>query len=70
VSTTFSLFLNDMGLYPDIQQRLRSEIEAKRIEIGGEDAIFTQEDYDSMPYLNAVLKVSLSIPHSPRCSLT
>ncbi|KAJ7346262.1 cytochrome P450 [Mycena albidolilacea] len=61
VSTTFSLFLNDMGIYPDIQQRLRSEIEAKRVEIGGEDAIFTQEDYDSMPYLNAVLKESMRL---------
>ncbi|KAJ7247441.1 cytochrome P450 [Mycena haematopus] len=61
VSTTFSLFLNDMGLYPEIQHRLRSEIKAKRIEIGGEDANFTQEDYDSMPYLNAVLKESMRL---------
>ncbi|KAJ6449850.1 cytochrome P450, partial [Mycena sanguinolenta] len=53
VSTTFSMFLNDMGLYSEIQTRLRREIKAKRIEIGGEDATFTQEDYDSMPYLNA-----------------
>jgi hypothetical protein len=51
------MFLNDMANYPVVQTRLRGEILAKQAEIGGDDVPFTQEDYDTMPYLNAVLKV-------------
>jgi hypothetical protein len=59
------MFLNDIARYADVQDRLRQEINARQAEIGGEDAAFTQEDYDSMSYLNAVLKVGL---HHPRRS--
>ncbi|KAJ7639233.1 cytochrome P450 [Roridomyces roridus] len=59
VSTTLAMFLNDMARYPTVQQRLRQEINAKRAEIGGDDVKFSQDDYDSMPYLNAVLKESM-----------
>lgn len=52
------MFLNDMAQYPEVQDRLREEINAKQAGIGGKNAIFTQQDYDSMPYLNAVLKAS------------
>ncbi|KAF8532178.1 cytochrome P450 [Gautieria morchelliformis] len=59
VSTTLSMFLNDIARYPEVQDRLRQEINTKQAEIGGDDATFTQEDYDSMSYLNAVLKESM-----------
>jgi len=52
------MLLNDLACYPEIQNRLRQEVNEKQAEIGGDDARFTQEDYDAMPYLNAVLKVS------------
>jgi hypothetical protein len=51
------MFLNDLACYPDVQRRLREEIMAKQAEIGGDAASFTQDDYEAMPYLNAVLKV-------------
>lgn len=59
VSTTLSMFLNDMACYPNVQDRLRQEIIDKQVDIGDDGADFTQEDYESMPYLNAVLKVRL-----------
>ncbi|KAG6844549.1 hypothetical protein H0H87_006033 [Tephrocybe sp. NHM501043] len=59
VSTSLAMLLNDLSRHPEIQQRLRAEINVKQAEIGGDEATFTQEDYDSMTYLNAVLKESM-----------
>ncbi|KAG6909895.1 hypothetical protein DXG01_014709 [Tephrocybe rancida] len=59
VSTTLAMLLNDLSRNTEVQDRLRAEINAKQAEIGGDDATFTQEDYDSMLYLNAVLKESM-----------
>ncbi|KAG6829533.1 hypothetical protein H0H92_004270 [Tricholoma furcatifolium] len=59
VSTSLAMLLNDLSKNPKVQERLRAEINAKQAEIGGEDATFTQDDYDSMVYLNAVLKESM-----------
>ncbi|KAI0031071.1 cytochrome P450 [Vararia minispora EC-137] len=61
VSTTLAMFLTDMGRFPEVQAKLREEILAKQAEVGGEDVPFTQEDYESMPYLNAVLKESMRL---------
>ncbi|KAG6846360.1 hypothetical protein H0H93_014452, partial [Arthromyces matolae] len=61
VSTTLAMLLNDLSHHPDVQNRLRDEINAKQAEIGGDDATFTQDDYDSMPYLNAVLKETMRL---------
>ncbi|KAG6844548.1 hypothetical protein H0H87_006032 [Tephrocybe sp. NHM501043] len=59
VSTSLAMLLDDLSRHPEIQQRLRAEVNAKQAEIGGDQATFTQEDYDSMTYLNAVLKESM-----------
>jgi len=53
------MLLNDLAQFPKVQDRLREEIMTKLAEIGDEDATFTQDDYDSMPYLNAVIKESM-----------
>ncbi|KAF8066772.1 cytochrome P450 [Lyophyllum atratum] len=61
VSTTLATILNDLATYPKIQDRLRDEIMAKKADLGDEDAPFTQDDYDNMPYLNAVIKESMRL---------
>ncbi|KIJ36043.1 hypothetical protein M422DRAFT_261592 [Sphaerobolus stellatus SS14] len=61
VAVTFAIFLNDIAQNPEVQERLRQEISNKQAEIGGDDATFTPYDYESMPYLNAVLKESMRL---------
>ncbi|GLB34391.1 hypothetical protein LshimejAT787_0112750 [Lyophyllum shimeji] len=61
VSTTLAVLLNDLAKFPKVQERLREEIMAKGVDLGDEDAKLTQEDYDSMPYLNAVIKESMRL---------
>lgn len=49
----------ELARRPEMQTRLRHEIRAKAREIHARgDVEFTAADYDSIPYLNAVLKVS------------
>ncbi|KAG5729856.1 hypothetical protein E4T56_gene13850 [Termitomyces sp. T112] len=61
VSTTLAMLLNDLANHPTVQERLRKEVSTKQVEIGGDDVTFTQEDYDNMPYLNAVLKETMRL---------
>lgn len=59
-SNSLTWALLELAKRPDIQTRLRREIEAKAREIHTHGRVeFTAADYDSMPYLNAVLKVSI-----------
>jgi hypothetical protein len=57
-STTSSLSwaLFELTKYPDIQEKLRVEIREKIMEKGNN--VFSEYDYESMPYLTAVVKVS------------
>lgn len=57
-ATTLCWVLLELARHPDVQARLRKEIRETEAAIharGGSD--FTASDLDSMPYLNAVLKV-------------
>ncbi|KAL0065787.1 hypothetical protein AAF712_007275 [Marasmius tenuissimus] len=54
--------LSQMHKDPDIQKRLREEIRERERQINIEGRShngFTAEDFDGMPYLNAVVKVGL-----------
>ncbi|KAJ3575283.1 hypothetical protein NP233_g1211 [Leucocoprinus birnbaumii] len=59
-SNSLSWTLLELSKRPEIQSKLRQEIEAKKREIINRGGLeFTATDYDSMPYLNAVIKESL-----------
>lgn len=45
------------------QQKLRAEIDAVRVK-RGEDAVLTSNDYDTMHFLNACIKVRIILPES------
>ncbi|KAL0573547.1 hypothetical protein V5O48_008414 [Marasmius crinis-equi] len=59
-ANSLSWTLLELSRHPEIQDRLRKEIHLKEQELltGGRTG-FTAEDFDSLPYLNAVLKESL-----------
>ncbi|KAJ8083047.1 hypothetical protein PM082_008910 [Marasmius tenuissimus] len=61
-ATTLSWTLLSLSKDPDIQKRLREEIRERERQINIEGRShngFTAEDFDGMPYLNAVVKESL-----------
>ncbi|KAL0579177.1 hypothetical protein V5O48_002799 [Marasmius crinis-equi] len=59
-STSVSWTLLELSRRPEIQNKLRKEIHGKECQIISEGRTgFTAEDFDSLPYLNAVLKESL-----------
>ncbi|KAK7025496.1 hypothetical protein VNI00_015930 [Paramarasmius palmivorus] len=61
-SNSISWTLVELGRRPEIQNRLREEILAKKRELaanGNTTGTFVAEDFDTLPYLNAVLKESL-----------
>lgn len=68
-ANTLTWLLWELAKNPHYQERLREEIKEKRKEVydrGGEGVDFTLEDLESMPFLQAVLKVSsLSRIYSP-----
>ncbi|KAF9450103.1 cytochrome P450 [Macrolepiota fuliginosa MF-IS2] len=59
-SNSLTWTLLELAKRPEMQIRLRHEIEAKKRDVHARgDVEFTTTDYDSMPYLNAILKESL-----------
>jgi len=54
-AATLSWTLWELSKHPEIQVKLRAEIHEHRLRVGKNE--FTSADYDSMPYLNAILKV-------------
>lgn len=57
-ATSFSWLLLELARNKSVQTRLRGEIHAKEREIKVRgDLGFTANDFDDMPYLNAVIKV-------------
>lgn len=55
----------EIARHPHVQKKLRSEIRQKERDIQARgDAEFTANDLDSMPYLNAVIKVSRNLTFS------
>jgi hypothetical protein len=63
-SLSWALF--ELTRHPDIQDKLRTEIREKIAEKGNN--VFSGQDYESMTYLTAVVKVSwtfrLSLPET------
>ena len=55
-SLSWTLF--ELTKHPDIQDKLRAEIREKIAEKG--NSVFSGHDYENMPYLTAVVKVSRS----------
>jgi hypothetical protein len=55
-SNTLSWALFELTRHPDIQDKLRAEIREKITEKGSN--VFNERDFESMPYLTAVVKVS------------
>ena len=66
-ATSLSWTLLELARNPEIQDKLRREIRDKKHQIrsAGTRSGFTAEELDSMPYLNAVLKVRLVVYFSP-----
>lgn len=61
-ANTLTWLLWELSKTPELQDRLRHEIREKRAELneaGAED--FTMDDLESMPFLQALLKVCASI---------
>ena len=59
-ATSLSWTLLEIARHPEVQGKLRKEIYDRRRQIvleGRSETVFTAEDLDSLPYLNAVLKV-------------
>jgi hypothetical protein len=62
-ATSLSWLLLEIARHTDVQTRLRNEIHEKEREIWARgDVEFTANDFDSMPYLTAVIKVNFLIP--------
>lgn len=60
-ATSLSWSMLELARHTNIQDKLRREIRAKAREIKARgDSEFTSNDFDAMPYLTAVLKVSSS----------
>ncbi|KAF9478118.1 cytochrome P450 [Pholiota conissans] len=61
-ATTLAWTMLEIARNPEVQTKLRREIRQKQQEIGARgDSEFTSNDFDSMPYLAAVLKESLRL---------
>ena len=60
-ATSLTWLLLEVARHPHVQIKLRQEIHEmeRKVQSRG-DSEFTAADFESMPYLNAVLKVSLS----------
>jgi cytochrome P450 len=56
-ANTISWTLFELTRYPHLQDKLRAEIEEKILEKGSD--MLTEHDYESMPYLTAIMKVRL-----------
>jgi cytochrome P450 len=60
-ANSISWTLLELSRHPEMQSRLREEIRAKKRDMvskGNTTGAFAAEDFDELPYLNAVLKVS------------
>ena len=67
-ANSISWTLLELSRHPEMQNRLREEIFAKKRELaakGDTTGNFVAEDFDTLPYLNAVLKVSSELPECP-----
>lgn len=65
-ANTITWLLWELSKAPHFQDKLREEIRQKREEIAardGEGADFRMEDLESMPFLQALLKVTLGWAH-------
>jgi hypothetical protein len=58
-ANTLSWALFELTRHPDIQDKLRAEIREKITEKGNN--VFSERDFESMPYLTAVVKVSRAL---------
>jgi cytochrome P450 len=59
-ANALSWTLFELCKHPEVQTKLRLEIRAQELKIRERgESDFTWKDYESMPYLNAVLKVDL-----------
>ncbi|KAK7043263.1 hypothetical protein VNI00_008617 [Paramarasmius palmivorus] len=62
LANSISWTLLELSRHPEMQSRLREEIRAKKRDMvakGNTARTFAAEDFDTLPYLNAVLKESL-----------
>jgi cytochrome P450 len=59
-ANTLSWALFELTRHPDIQDKLRAEIRQRIAEKGNN--VFSGHDYENMPYLTAVVKVSQTFP--------
>ncbi|PBK75434.1 cytochrome P450 [Armillaria solidipes] len=57
-SSTLSWLLYELCNHPEQQKRIRQEIAEVRTRVGAEDEL-SSTDYDSMPFMNAVIKETL-----------
>jgi hypothetical protein len=55
-ANTLSWVLFELTRHPEVQDKLRAEIREKIAEKGNN--VFSEQDYENMPYLTAVVKVS------------
>lgn len=61
-ANSFGWTIVELSKSPEAQIRLREEIRATEREIKARgDAEFTAQDFESMPYLTSVVKVSMTI---------
>jgi cytochrome P450 len=59
-ANTLNWTLFELCRHPEVQNKLRLEIRAQELKIRERrESDFTWKDYESMPYLNAVVKVDL-----------
>ncbi len=56
-ASTLSWVLYELSRHPEDQARCRQEIAELRQRVG--DVPFSTQDYDGLPFLNAILKVRL-----------
>ncbi|KAK1219199.1 hypothetical protein PQX77_018095, partial [Marasmius sp. AFHP31] len=78
-ANSISWTLLELSRHPEIQEKLRNEIREKERQLllsegrVGSECQFTAEDFESLPYLNAVVKESMRYHpvaiHSPRMAL-
>lgn len=59
-ASTATWLFYELAKQPEFQEKMRAEITAKRAAVSSRgDSDFTMEDLESMPYLQAALKVRL-----------